>query len=77
MITSSECGIQILFLILAQPGTSGDGEEGQDERTVIKRKTPLNEEERKKRRKEINRQSARRIRERKNNEMESLRQQVR
>ena len=44
----------------------------------LKRKgTPLTEEERRIRRKEINRESARRIRKRKNNEMESLKQQVR
>ncbi|CAK0737084.1 hypothetical protein CVIRNUC_000852 [Coccomyxa viridis] len=43
----------------------------------LKRKgTPLTEEERRIRRKEINRESARRIRKRKNNEMESLKQQV-
>ena len=44
----------------------------------LKRKgMPLTEEERRIRRKEINRESARRIRKRKNNEMESLKQQVR
>ena len=44
----------------------------------LKRKgTLLTEEERRIRRKEINRESARRIRKRKNNEMESLKQQVR
>ena len=44
----------------------------------LKRKgAPLTEEERRIRRKEINRESARRIRKRKNNEMESLKQQVR
>ena len=48
-----------------------DGGSGQKRKTA-----PLTEEERKKRRKEINRQSARRIRERKSIEMESLRQQV-
>jgi hypothetical protein len=41
-----------------------------------KRKAPLSEEERKKRRQEINRQSARRIRERRSVEMEDLRQKV-
>ena len=44
----------------------------------LKRKgVPLTEEERRTRRKEINRESARRIRKRKNNEMEGLKQQVR
>ena len=37
---------------------------------------PLTEEERRIRRKEINRESARRIRRRKNNEMETLKQQA-
>ncbi|CAL8470404.1 g9946 [Coccomyxa elongata] len=60
-----------------QTGNSDDGGGLQDGGSSQKRKTaPLTEEERKKRRKEINRQSARRIRERKSNEMESLRQQV-
>lgn len=67
-----------MWPILAQPASSGGGGEAQEGGSGQKRKTtPLTEEERKKRRKEINRQSARRIRERKSNEMESLRQQVR
>jgi hypothetical protein len=65
--------------ILAQPASSGgggDAQEGEGGSGQKRKTTPLTEEERKKRRKEINRQSARRIRERKSNEMESLRQQV-
>jgi hypothetical protein len=55
-----------------------DGEEGANgEALPQKRKSlPLSEEERKLRRKEINRQSARRIRERKSHEMENLKHQV-
>lgn len=65
-------------LFWMQTGNSDDGGGLQDGGSSQKRKTaPLTEEERKKRRKEINRQSARRIRERKSNEMESLRLQVR
>ena len=41
-----------------------------------KRAFPMSAEERRIRRKEINRESARRIRKRKNNEMEGLKQQV-
>ena len=41
-----------------------------------KRAFPMSAEERRIRRKEINRESARRIRRRKNNEMEGLKQQV-
>ena len=41
-----------------------------------KRAFPMSAEERRMRRKEINRESARRIRKRKNNEMEGLKQQV-
>jgi len=57
---------------------SEDGDEPDDGGSNHKRKVlaPMTEEERKARRKEINRQSARRIRERKSNEMESLKQQV-
>ena len=51
---------------------------GEPDSPGSKRKgTPLTEEERRIRRKEINRESARRIRRRKNNEMESLKQQAR
>lgn len=62
-----------------QQAVSEDGEEPDDGGSNHKRKVsaaPKTEEERRARRKEINRQSARRIRQRKSNEMESLKQQV-
>ena len=42
----------------------------------LKRKAPVTEEDRKRRRQEINRQSARRIRERRSHELETLKQQA-
>ena len=52
--------------------SDSDFKDGND----LKRKAPVSDAERKRRRQEINRQSARRIRERRNNEMEQLKQQV-
>ncbi|KAK9820897.1 hypothetical protein WJX74_003309 [Apatococcus lobatus] len=52
--------------------SDSDSKDGSD----LKRKAPVSDAERKRRRQEINRQSARRIRERRNNEMENLKQQV-
>ncbi|KAK9849959.1 hypothetical protein WJX84_002009 [Apatococcus fuscideae] len=54
---------------LESDSNTKDGSDG-------KRKGPVSDAERKKRRQEVNRQSARRIRERRNNEMEYLKQQV-
>ncbi|KAK9856787.1 hypothetical protein WJX84_000306 [Apatococcus fuscideae] len=51
--------------------SDSDSKDGSD----LKRKAPVSDAERKRRRQEINRQSARRIRERRNNEMENLKQQ--
>lgn len=60
-------------MLLPQADNQSDG----DVDTVgTKRKGPMSEEDKKRRRQEINRQSARRIRERKSHEMEHLKQQV-
>ena len=54
-----------------------DNQSGGDEGSAgAKRKGPMSEEDKKRRRQEINRQSARRIRERRSHEMERLKQQV-
>ena len=74
---------QSLLLSLASPlhaacstaGLQSDEELDEDDGTG-KRKATMTEEDRKKRRQEINRQSARRIRERRTHEMENLRMQV-
>ncbi len=54
---------------------SDEHSEGDEGSAGTKRKGPMTEEDKKRRRQEINRQSARRIRE-KANEMERLKQQV-
>lgn len=57
--------------------SQADNQSDVDEDVVgAKRKGPMSEEDKKRRRQEINRQSARRIRERKSHEMERLKQQV-
>ncbi|KAL3144141.1 hypothetical protein ABBQ32_003930 [Trebouxia sp. C0010 RCD-2024] len=58
---------------LVESDNQSDGDEGS---VGAKRKGPMTEEDRKRRRQEINRRSARRIRERKSLEMERLKQQV-
>ncbi|KAK9792968.1 hypothetical protein WJX73_002136 [Symbiochloris irregularis] len=57
----------------AAESEEGSYEEGEG---ALKRKAPMTEEDRKRRRQEINRQSARRIRERRSHELETLKQQV-
>ena len=61
----------IVFLL--QSDNQSDGDEGS---VGAKRKGLMTEEDKKRRRQEINRQSARRIRERRSHEMERLKQQV-
>lgn len=61
-------------MLLAQADNQSDGDE---DIVGAKRKGPMSDEDKKRRRQEINRQSARRIRERKSHEMERLKQQVR
>jgi len=55
---------------------SDEHSEGDEGSAGTKRKGPMTEEDKKRRRQEINRQSARRIRERRSHEMERLKQQV-
>ena len=60
-------------VLLLQSDNQSDGDEGS---VGAKRKGPMTDEDKKRRRQEINRQSARRIRERRLHEMERLKQQV-
>lgn len=65
--------LYLASFLLLQSDNQSDADEGS---VGAKRKGPMTEEDRKRRRQEINRQSARRIRERKSLEMERLKQQV-
>lgn len=58
------------------PMQSDENSDVEDGSCGAKRKAPMTEADRKRRRQEINRQSARRIRERRSHEMEKLKQQV-
>ena len=59
-----------MFALQSEDGSFEEGDGS------AKRKAPMTEEDRKRRRQEINRQSARRIRERRSHELENLKQQV-
>lgn len=66
-----------IYLAGAMLLLQSDNQSDEDEGSIgIKRKGPMTEEDKKRRRQEINRQSARRIRERRSQEMERLKQQV-
>ena len=60
-------------MLLLQSDNQSDGDEGS---VGAKRKGPMTEQDKKRRRQEINRQSARRIRERRSHELDRLKQQV-
>ena len=60
-------------MLLLQSDNQSDGDEGS---VGAKRKGPMTEQDKKRRRQEINRQSARRIRERRSHELDCLKQQV-